>query len=696
MVSSKINDKINYFEKKTIDPEDLGYKSAFYETDILGMQVEFLLGKEKYTYMNKSVIYYPMYTFSGNSITSQIGVYEIDAEKKISILDEDGDVDISKMGDPLLYSFVTPEYIKKATYKTVDLTKDEEKATETEKEKDTDTDEENDTDDDDEDKDNDVMKLKKSDESSNETKSKSASDGKEGIFIIDKHVILPEPLKEETEAIADEIKTTYKKSSGNNWLENFFNNHNYKIVDVESNGDCFFAVIREAFHQIGKNTTVQKLRKMLSDELVDEVFQEKRNLYLEFDHEIKECEVEMNKIKKANKEYIKRMENVLDKEDRTKIMNAVEELKRQYKKKSEQKQDAQKLQTRYIGYMKEIDTFEKYRDYIQTSSYWADAWAISTLERLLNVKLVILSEESFNEKSLDGVMNCGEANIEIEKTGTFSPKHYIITTYSGNHYRLVTYKSARIFTFREIPYDIKVLIVNKCLEKNAGIFYLIQDVRNFKSKLGIDPDEGRPDDDEDDEENENSKSAHLYKPDVLLMFYSASQRTAKPGKGSHEKIPKDRVKEFLPLSKIEDWRLKLDDSWTGAQFTVDHHKWASVDHYFQGAKYKKGFPDFYLLFSLDSGSDISTDVAMAKAAGESGKLKGKILRPKEVKPDVDYKLGRDIVEREVAVKAKFAQEDMKQLLLATNDALLKHFIRRNPPETDTILMKIRADLRSDK
>jgi predicted NAD-dependent protein-ADP-ribosyltransferase YbiA (DUF1768 family) len=151
--------------------------------------------------------------------------------------------------------------------------------------------------------------------------------------------------------------------------------------------------------------------------------------------------------------------------------------------------------------------------------------------------------------------------------------------------------------------------------------------------------------------------------------------------------------QYTDLAKIKDWRRKLDDSWSSIVFELDNHKWASVEHYMQGAKFRKGFPDFYRLFALDSNSEFSKDPHMAKKIGNNEKIKGKDLRPKEVKIDADYELGRKDEERKLAVEAKFKQNpDMAALLKATHDAKLTHFVRRGSPEVDTTLMILRSSL----
>ena len=189
----------------------------------------------------------------------------------------------------------------------------------------------------------------------------------------------------------------------------------------------------------------------------------------------------------------------------------------------------------------------------------------------------------------------------------------------------------------------------------------------------------------------------LYDNDNILMFHSNSNSQPKPGKGSGEKIKDVNIMDFIKLSKISNWRKKLDDSWS-APFQVDGHRWNSVEHYYLGAQFKKGFPDFYLQFSLDKDSEISKDIALARIAGsKSGKVKDNVLRDKKIVIDPDfYQVGvspRKTEERLIALDAKFSQNlDLRQVLIETKRSKLVKFIRGREPETDISLMKIRHDI----
>jgi len=120
-----------------------------------------------------------------------------------------------------------------------------------------------------------------------------------------------------------------------------------------------------------------------------------------------------------------------------------------------------------------------------------------------------------------------------------------------------------------------------------------------------------------------------------------------------------------------------------------------VEHYYQGSKFKRSNPDFFLQFSLDSGSELSKDPVLAKAAGsKSGKYKGKELREKGITIDTDFFSGRNKTEMEYAMKAKFEQNsDLGRLLKATKKAKLNHFSRGSPPIVFDELMKVRKGLK---
>ena len=691
-VKSRINQEIDYPEMRNIHPEDRGHPSAVYEMSIKDKPIVVVLGKPKYNFIDKNVIYYPIYSLStDDTIEAQVGIFEILQADSLKIFDNDGDIDIESLGEAVLYPYMEINYqkLKSDVYRilqkhNIDIDIDKDLGKEP-KNPDVELGETVAFDDD-------ATSIRVPKEKTMPASKKATEALESGIFTIVDDIEKPPILNEETQEEADEIQHKYKDKAHNPWIQKFMKNPHYAIHDVESNGDCFFAVIRDAFHQIGYNTTVAKLRAILAEKADESVFRSYRDIYLDILGGIKEMDAELTHIKKVVEKDLKVKSKAAKTAEETKEITAqAKEYNAKYKALVAKKREQEELIQTTVGTgIRDIDNLAKFKEYIQTSGFWADEWAISTLEYELKLKIILFSELSYNDGSIHTVMNCGIRDKRLPTNELFEPKYYIITTYSGDHYKLITYKDKRIFTFHEIPYHAKMLIVNKCVEQTSGMYSRIQDFRDLLARKGIEPDsaEGAAEDDLDND---------LYDPDVQFNYYKRASKSEAPGKASGEKMVKAKEKDYTALKRVVDWRKKLDDSWvTEPPIEIDGKRWASVAHFVAGARYKKGYPDFYGLFSLDSASEIAKDTKMAEdAISKTGKHEGTIIRPAEVKIDPDYEgiNGRIIEERKKALEHKFGDNhELTQLLLMTKDAKLAIHFPKDRVEADMALMRLRKEL----
>lgn len=672
MVVSIIKPEIAYNESKKINEEDRGHKSRVYEIDLLGKIVYVALGKIKYTFTGKDVLYYLVYLMREDTVRSQIGVVEIESKQMSSLLDSDGHFDLSEYasagGNILLYNHVNVDFLtmaKSAPPKTlapidepIDNFEEVEEAS--------------------------VFLVQEAKPIDRE-QSRELS-GREPLVPLGlaplvplepiPNADIPEMLREESKADADKLRNP---NANTYWIQRFMKNDNFRVHSVPGDGDCFFSVIRDAFKQAGLKTTVNKLRQLVADNMTQNTFEQYMALYAMYANEIAENESRIKRIKETVQDLKSRYNKVTEKGDKEKVLSLIEEHREDAKTFAKYKAIAEDDQS-HFEFMRDVKSLGDLQNAIMKSDYWADEIALSIIENKLNVKLIILSKENFDNGSEDAVMLCNTGAAVNP-----APEYYIMASYSGNHYDLISYKEKKIFKFSEIPYYIKTLIVNKCVEHNAGAFHHITDFRNFQSKFGIDP--------VSNSYESEPVLSELYDDAVQFMFY-ASSADAKPGKGSGEKMDAKDAIRFKDLVLVSNWRRKLDDTFI-APFTYDNKRWQTVEHYYQASKFKKGFPDFYAQFSMDSESEISADVKKAKGAGgKTGRYEKELLRPREVKIDSDFYGGRDKVERANALLAKFEQNlELKSMLLHTLNAKLLHFVRGSEPEMDTLLMETRKKLK---
>lgn len=554
MVVSKINNEINYEEKKQLHKDDIGKSTKTYVIELEDLNTNAIVGvgREVNKYIEKSVIYFPLYLVlkgknkdSDETSFEKIGIYEIPSNELMNVLDEEGDLDLEKLEevsdklenelgfqlvDPLLFSYVTRDYVVEHNQslesfmnEDVDEEEEEEEGDEPESDSDdedglkdleegedeedferpegdepesdseddgfdleniSDYEEEGDSDDDDgDDDDDDVSDDDSEDDSEGDSEDDSDIEKTDG----------EESDDDSSEELDDEELTDFNYIY-DNWLTEHTKDTNFNIVDNEGGGDCFFAVVRDAYASIDKVFSVKALRELLSREATMEVFQTYKELYRAYKANIKESAAQMKKLKKKNDQLQRKIESgmndlfedkkqiKLTKKERNEIVKEAKENKKKFDRLAKEKSDSELLMAEY-AFMKGVKSLCDFKKVVKQSDFWAETWAISTLERLLNTKFIILSSEEYESGNKDGVLQCGQLNDSIlQEKGEFKPDYYIIMEFTGGHYMLVTHKDSQIFTYPTIPESVRKMIVDKCLDgkENAGPYGLIPEFNEYK------------------------------------------------------------------------------------------------------------------------------------------------------------------------------------------------------------------------
>ena len=461
MVQSSINRSINYSETNELDPDDVNYDATIYEVNVFGKNRYIALGQPKYNYIKKDIIYFPIYLIIKDEVNAQIGVYELPSSTLPQLYDTDNDVDLNKLSNPLLYSFAKPLITKlaKSSLKIIDdlpllPTSDE--------------DEDEDEDEGEFDHQLEGDETEAEDEEGEEEGEEGEDDGEE------------EGEEGESKKTI-KIQTPKKDSKTELWIQKYLNDPSYSILDNEGGGDCLFAIIRDGLATIGRNITVKELRELLAKEADEETFATYKEVYNDLNKNLDEVNTNLSESVKRNAE-IRRLLALSSstREFKRTLIKEAKDLGAKHKVLLDEQALTENLLDDY-RHLEGINTLEDFRDLIKTCRFWAEIWAISTLERILNIKLVIFSSEMYNEGDMDNVLQCGQLNDDkLEKAGVFHPTHYILGEYTGDHYKLITKDGKGAFAFKELSDGIVDLIVAKCLERLAGAYYLIPEFKKYK------------------------------------------------------------------------------------------------------------------------------------------------------------------------------------------------------------------------
>lgn len=134
-------------------------------------------------------------------------------------------------------------------------------------------------------------------------------------------------------------------------------------------------------------------------------------------------------------------------------------------KKAEDIKKKKRMDISHIQFMENIHSFEEFKDFIKTTNYWADELAIAMMERLLQIKFIIIKRERGKY-----FFYCNDLDQNLVDTQNIQPAFYIIILNSGMHYELISYESQRIFTFETLPELVKERYLQSCLTVPVGNF----------------------------------------------------------------------------------------------------------------------------------------------------------------------------------------------------------------------------------
>lgn len=113
MVVSRISPSITFPEISDFYPSDKHTSFTIYEFTIGDILFEVAIGSLQSLSMNNSIVFVPIYLVHNDEFVSTIGVYEMHIDKLLEYQNNKGDIDVELLNDPLLYSFVSEEYLKK-------------------------------------------------------------------------------------------------------------------------------------------------------------------------------------------------------------------------------------------------------------------------------------------------------------------------------------------------------------------------------------------------------------------------------------------------------------------------------------------------------------------------------------------------------------------------------------------------------
>lgn len=667
MINSNLKKEVRYNVTNNIDKSDLDKEAYVYNAKIYNKHIKFVLGAPNFEHLNSKIIFFNIYLVNNSSIVSKIGIYETNNSDYNSLLDHNGDIDLNKLSDPIMFP-----YSKSLIMNNYDLIDDFETMSNAPSEDDTNTSIGTDN-----------------EEEEEEANSETASETSNKSSINYNLMTLISQSKEES----DYEIANYEEDPKDVWVNKYLRSNKYEIVDNEGAGDCFFAVLRDALKTVKIETSVKSIREKLANEVDQNIFQTYKELFDLYYNNMKTTQEQLKTHKHKHNTLKKMITGTSDGPDKIKLIQDAKDNFNTFTAINTKGKELEDL-AREFQFMKDVNSVEDLKKVIKEvgGAYWADNWALSSLERIYNVKFIILSQNHFVEGEKEHVLQCISPDIKLEERGLFEPSYYIMADYfQNNHYKLITYdKNIKrgALTFSELPYKIKELILERCMEKNAGLYVLIPDFKTFANKHGVETTSISKKSAYDTLVDTKKPKSQDYDDSIVIQIYNKSKH-AKVGEGSGESIKPElkiskNVLELNNKKKYPEWRKKLDNDFLVTNLKIDGINWTSVKHYMLASRFN-GITDIISKFKKDGvyGSNIEEAQKFYESQLAKKSIKSTLIDDEEFK-----KMEPGLLEK--ALYAKFTQNDeLRELLLLTGNALITLFKPSKGAIPFVELMKVR-------
>jgi predicted NAD-dependent protein-ADP-ribosyltransferase YbiA (DUF1768 family) len=675
MITSNIDSKVEYAITNNIDKSDLNHEAFVYNAKIYNKHIKFVLGTPRFDFLSNNIMYFNIYLANNGSVISKIGIYETTNTDYASLLDANGDVDLNKMSEPIIFSFAKPLIMN--NYELIDKFETMSNASDFNS-----TDDGSNV--------SDVESISGDDDDYDDDDDDDTS--KKPQKLVSASYDLME-VNSQTKEESDYEMSKYEEDPSHKWINKYLRSNKYEILDNEGGGDCFFAVLRDALRSVKIETSVKSIREKLASEVDEEILATYKEFFGLFYNNMKSIQTQLKEHKKKHYTLKKMITATPDGPDKIKMISDAKSNFDNMSSLSDQNKELEEL-TREFEFMKDVETIEDLKKVIMEvgGKYWADNWAVVTLERLYKVKFIVLSQDHFLNGEKELVLQCSEADKKLQAQGIFEPSYYIMTDYiKGVHYKLITYdKNIKrgALTFNELPYRIKELVLEKCMERGAGLYVLIPDFKTFANTNGVQTSTISKTSNYDSLVNTKTPKSQDYSDSIIIQIYSKSKHE-KVGEGSGESIKPElktskNVLELNNKKKYPDWRRKIDNDYLVPNLVIDGNNWASVKHYMLGSRFKE-LVDLHSKFMKngDVGTNSEDALKLYNSNIVKKSVKNVILNDEEFK-----KIESSLLEK--ALYSKFTQNDeLREILLLTGDALINVFKQTKGTSPALELMKVR-------